>query len=94
MTAALSVDHARYPGQQVEYVGEAIAKGIDVGAVTRQVVEHALSTTKCLSGSWEVHPVIVQISMTCEALDLARTVHPWRVGRLSPGDGSTPTSVS
>src|SRR3954452_7124722 len=62
-TSALRVDRSRHAGQQVEYVGKAIAESPDVGAVTRKVVEHALGTTKCLSGSWKVHRFIVQLPL-------------------------------
>jgi hypothetical protein len=37
---------ARGESLQVEYVGKAIAEGIEVGTVTRRVVEHALGTTE------------------------------------------------
>ena len=57
---ALRIDRARHPGQQVEYVGKAIAERIEVGTVTSEVLEHALSEAECLSGSWEAHSVIVQ----------------------------------
>jgi hypothetical protein len=40
------VDRARHAGQQVKYVGKAIAQGPDVGAVTPKVFEHALGATE------------------------------------------------